>query len=582
MRRWHWVCGAVVGGMLLATSGGRAANPELVRRAVAKGVRLLKRVQGKDGTWFHQDQPLGMTALAGLTLLECGEPPSESHVKDAAKALRLACADQQKVHQTYTIALAIMFFDRLGEPGDEPLIQALTMRLMAGQNGAGGWGYDCPALPDDFYRKLTAGLQQAVLKARDPAAAKNEPAVRADRQEVLQITGKIRNATGGDKGDNSNTQFGTLGLWVARRHGQPVDDCLLEVAKRFENTQRADGGWSYNEGKEAKTTDTMTCAGLIGLAVGHGVRVAARDDARNELGKDPHVLKGLLCLAGHLGAPIILLPKETRAYYFFWSLERVAVIYRLPTIGRHNWYNWVAGTLLRNQQDNGAWYGEFSSHNRRAMVADTCFALLALKRANVASDLSAALRGDVTLKAGGVGGTAITGDQPADGGQGGNDSGLEARVAQLAAEVASASGDQQKGVIDRYKTAEGAEYTQALAAAIPRLDASARKQARTALAERLSGKTVKTLLTYFQDHDVELLHAAALAAYVKNDRRLVPGLIELLQGSDAWVARAAHLALRGISDKDFGPDAKADQSGREAAAAKWKAWWDSEGSRQQK
>jgi hypothetical protein len=581
MRRWHWVGAAVFGGLLL-TSGARAANQELVRRAVHKGVKLLKRVQGKDGTWFHQDQPLGMTALAGLTLLECGEPPSEAHVQAAAKTLRLACADQQKVHQTYTIALAVMFFDRLGEPGDEPLIQALTMRLMAGQNGSGGWDYGCPALPDDFYRKLTAGLQQAVLKVRDPAADKHEPPPRADRQEVLQITGKLRNTSGGDNGDNSNTQFATLGLWVARRHGQPVDDCLLEVARHFKETQHADGGWSYRWWeKKSATTDTMTCAGLIGLAVGHGVRVAARADARAGLAKDRSVLAGLLCLAGHVGQPILMLSGDTRAYYFFWSLERVAVIYRLPTIGRHNWYNWVAGILLRNQQDNGAWYGEFSKHDRRAMVADTCFALLALQRANVARDLSGMLQGDVTLKARQPG--TATEDAPRAGpATAGSAPGGDDRAARLCADLVNAAPAEQTTLMEQYKTNKGAEYTQALATAIPQLSGTAQRDARRALAERLANKTAATLRGYLQDKEDELRYAAARAAYIKNQSELVPDLIELLKDANARIVAAAHQALRGISGKDFGPAARADSTERAAAAARWRAWWDSEGSKQQK
>src|SRR5262249_53904487 len=71
--------------------------------------------------------------------------------------------------------------------------------------------------------------------------------------------------------------------------------------------------------------------------------------------------------------------------YFLWSLERVAVVYNLPTIGGKDWYSWGADILLRSQAGNGSWDDSFAG------PVDTCFALLFLKRANVATDLTALL-----------------------------------------------------------------------------------------------------------------------------------------------------------------------------------------------
>src|SRR5262249_37189317 len=71
-------------------------------------------------------------------------------------------------------------------------------------------------------------------------------------------------------GDNSNTQFAGLGLWVARRHGVPVENALARVETRFRKTQRVNGGWGYVPGMEA--TSTMTCAGLLGLAFSQGLK----------------------------------------------------------------------------------------------------------------------------------------------------------------------------------------------------------------------------------------------------------------------------------------------------------------------
>jgi hypothetical protein len=43
------------------------------------------------------------------------------------------------------------------------------------------------------------------------------------------------------------------------------------------------------------------------------------------------------------------------------------------------------------------------------------------------------------------------------------------------------------------------------------------------------------------------------------------------------VARAAHAALKSLTNQDFGPDLDATRAEREKAVAAWKAWWDKQG-----
>src|SRR5262249_54910962 len=69
--------------------------------------------------------------------------------------------------------------------------------------------------------------------------------------------------------DNSNTQFATLALWAARRHGLPVERSLELVAQRFRGSQLVDGRWRYSY-PNGRLSPVMTGVGLIGLAVGHG------------------------------------------------------------------------------------------------------------------------------------------------------------------------------------------------------------------------------------------------------------------------------------------------------------------------
>ncbi len=99
-----------------------------------------------------------------------------------------------------------------------------------------------------------------------------------------------------------------------------------------------------------------------------------------------------------------------KAYYFLWSLERVAVALDLDTLGGKDWYGWGSEIVVANQAADGSWHGEYPA------TADTCFALLFLKRANLTADLTAGLKGKthdpgaITLKAGGVGGDALQAD----------------------------------------------------------------------------------------------------------------------------------------------------------------------------
>src|SRR5205085_1466861 len=110
------------------------------------------------------------TALAALTLLECEVPADDPSIQKAAQAVREASVS---LTHTYSLALSILFLDRLGTPGDEAFIESMAVRLLAGQNDAGGWSYDCPLIGDQQeVRRLTTHLKQRNELATKPAAAR--------------------------------------------------------------------------------------------------------------------------------------------------------------------------------------------------------------------------------------------------------------------------------------------------------------------------------------------------------------------------------------------------------------------------
>src|SRR5207253_434003 len=105
-------------------------------------VEHLKRSQTPDGHWgelrhamhLDEDKRPGLAALAGWTLLETGLPAKDPAVQKAAEMVR---RHGLTMKYTYSLSLAVLFLDRLGEPADEPLIESLAVRLMAGMTTYG-------------------------------------------------------------------------------------------------------------------------------------------------------------------------------------------------------------------------------------------------------------------------------------------------------------------------------------------------------------------------------------------------------------------------------------------------------------
>lgn len=163
-----------------------------VDRTIDRGVEFLRRQQHFDGSWGHliakvsQRFTPGVTALAALTLLECGVPGDDPQVQLAAKYLR---GRMPEITTSYSIAMTILFFDRLGQAGDVPRIRTLAMRLIAGQKPSGGWDYYCPTLSEDEELGLLAllykdrptsprdlfGTERAESPAQDLAETRQTP-----------------------------------------------------------------------------------------------------------------------------------------------------------------------------------------------------------------------------------------------------------------------------------------------------------------------------------------------------------------------------------------------------------------------
>jgi hypothetical protein len=396
-----------------------------VNKAVGRGVAYLKRfqenngrLQDNNGYWTIN---VDTKALYALTLLECGVPAKDKSIRKAAESLRRVTIDPV-LENTYILSLAILFFDRLGDPGDVALIESMAVRLLAGQTKTGCWGATCPGISQEEVRRLTKHVKehaQRIAKGHLPKKVLRKPQTKRDLpQEIVAQLLRIK-PQNGPRSTSWDTQFATLALWVSRRHGLPVDEALERVRHHFQTTQLANGSWGYY--MEPKDGDTLvlrkssrasfTCAGLLCLAVGEGAARARLDPknpkgkSTNQLEKDKYIRKSLAALANFIGKPGEDFEQDEtqhlKSYSFFWDLERVAMIFSFRTLSKKDWYAWGSRFFLANQESDGSWWGADGK------IEGTCYALLFLRRSNLAFDLTSTLRsslpltGEITVKVGG-------------------------------------------------------------------------------------------------------------------------------------------------------------------------------------
>jgi hypothetical protein len=138
----------------------------------------------------------------------------------------------------------------------------------------------------------------------------------------------------------------------------------------------------------------MTGVGLLGLAIGHGTSAtglqavaAGKRAAAGNRRHDPAIVSGLAAFSQYIGAANADVARPTMVnLYFLWTVERVAMLYNLKTIGDKDWYGWGVHVLLPNQSPDGSWFS--GKYPGSVVNIDTCFALLFLKRSNLVQDLT--------------------------------------------------------------------------------------------------------------------------------------------------------------------------------------------------
>lgn len=151
--------------------------------------------------------------------------------------------------------------------------------------------------------------------------------------------------------DNSNSQYGLLGVWSAAEVGLDVPDSYwAKIRQHWMDSQAENGQWAYGDGGISGTL-SMTAAGIASMFVAFDYLDAPR--VATAVGGDPlprALARALHWLeSGDNGAPIAV------DGYTMYGLERVGLASGLKYFGQRDWYKHFASKLIRGQQPDGSW-----------------------------------------------------------------------------------------------------------------------------------------------------------------------------------------------------------------------------------
>ena len=174
--------------------------------------------------------------------------------------------------------------------------------------------------------------------------------------------------------DNSNSQYGLLGVWAgAEANVEVPTGYWIAVDDHWKETQLSNGQWGYGPGSDGRLS--MTVAGLASLFVTHD-RLDAHAAAR-VVGAQPYppeLRRGLEWL--ERGDNALDVGSSGHWGYTLYGIERVGLASGLKYFGRHDWYRVLAAQVVERQSDSGMW----SMGAREDDVVETSFALLFLAR----------------------------------------------------------------------------------------------------------------------------------------------------------------------------------------------------------
>jgi hypothetical protein len=180
--------------------------------------------------------------------------------------------------------------------------------------------------------------------------------------------------------DNSNSQYGLLGVWSGAEVGIEVPDAYwAAVQKHWLSCQLASGEWPYRKDLPAGRV-AMTAAGIASLLVTHDYLEAP---SVAKVGRQPSpagqaMLRGFAWLEAGNNAVDLSGPRTVYLGYSLHTISRVGLASGYKYLGVHDWYRELSRQIVLSQWENGAW-GRTDVPSADTLV-DTAFSALFLAR----------------------------------------------------------------------------------------------------------------------------------------------------------------------------------------------------------
>jgi hypothetical protein len=179
--------------------------------------------------------------------------------------------------------------------------------------------------------------------------------------------------------DNSNSQYGVLGMWACADAGlNPPYDYWQLVASHWRGSQNLDGTWSYEPDFPSGPSDSvddeaysMTPAGVASLLIADQFLNVTETGIQPPI--DQNVAGGLRWMNAHFN------PNQTNQYVMY-GFERVGLASGLASFDGHNWYKDYAATLINQQHPDGSWDDNFFDGGVTSRNIGTAYSLLILDR----------------------------------------------------------------------------------------------------------------------------------------------------------------------------------------------------------
>lgn len=267
-------------------------------------------------------------------------------------------------------------------------------RFIETQREDGGWPYVC-----EEWSKLVAEAEESETGASSSASK--------DAEE-MDGGAKKKKKKDKDKGETP-AERGREKPAVANNPAPAAGKLPGEGEGPLPGANGGPGAEAASTSKYQPSSPSMTFAGLFCLTVARAtvirdeqakMRVAPEKKGADPVTKAdaPTVVEGSTLMedpsfadglkrAGEFAATI----GPGSARYFMWSVERMGVVLGAEKFGETPWFTKGSSALLASQEMDGAWK---NPNEAWGSLADTSFAILFLRKANLGSDISRLLSGE--------------------------------------------------------------------------------------------------------------------------------------------------------------------------------------------